>query len=97
MIISGTTDEFKQYNRNTVYVDVDFSQFTFERLPYIEDTLHCTGSCQDLIGIDSIYNLSEEGFRVYITRTTPNFELSLEEVNNNKWVLVWKALSMDLE
>ena len=29
MIISGTTDEFKQYNKNTVYVDVDISQFTF--------------------------------------------------------------------
>ena len=64
MIISGTDDEFKQKDRNTIYVDIDYSMYYFKKLPFIETVIHCVASCEDLVGVDSVINESRQGFRI---------------------------------
>ena len=73
-------------------MDVDISKFPFKKLPFIETSIHCEAHCSDVVGFNSLYNYTKKGFRVYITTTDKDAELSVEDLKKNKWQFFWKAL-----
>ena len=83
----GETDNWQNYSPdpNSIYVDVDYSHLGLEEAPFVTTFLTCgKGRCWTIKGVTSIYNLSKDGFRVYLQQNshwTPqdahNFEFAL--------------------
>ena len=89
---SGISRNWKQFDKNTFYIDVDFSEFNFPNvpyLPYVITFMTCDADCTDVSGVNSIYNLSNKGFRVYVSKVDPNSEYTLEQVKKNNWAIQW--------
>ena len=89
-VTHGITDNWKKYTNKGVYVDVDYSDIGLEQAPFdVHTFLTCKTGCWKLVGQSSIYNLSKNGFRVYL-RSASNEKISPKLLKKWKVVLNWE-------
>jgi hypothetical protein len=89
--VSGSSNKWKVYNNGVgVYIDVDTRKYKFESTPKYFTSLTTNSVNADLTGINSIYNPTKNGFRVYIVRVDGK-KFSIKEAKTHKWRLHWMA------
>ena len=69
----GETDDWQNYapDPHSVYVDVDYSHLGLQHVPFVTTFVTCAkGRCWTLKGVTSIYNLTPQGFRVYLQQNS---------------------------
>lgn len=88
----GTTNDWVQYNKEGIYVQVTFpAGMNFTRPPYVTSFLTCSSGCWKATGENAIYNLTNTGFRVYIHLA----DITVAKANSWKWKLNFKVESLD--
>lgn len=65
---SGNTSDWQPYtgSRNGAYVIVDFKFLNLTKIPQVSTSLVCNSHCWATTGANSIYELSNYYFKVYI-------------------------------
>lgn len=86
-VISGSSNDWKQYTDNGIYVDIDTSKYGLENPVYFT-SLSGISDHWLTTGATSLYNVSNKGFRVYIHYPDKNI---METAKNYKWTLHWIA------
>ena len=89
-----STDDWKQENDNTFYVDVDYSYLGLKNPPFVRTYLSCWSQCHTVSGVNSIYNLTNKGFRVKVQKYTYD-KYPFENLKKRHWVLYWKIETLD--
>ena len=81
-IYKGKTDEWKTYSSNGIYVDVNYQELGLAKTPKVFTYITCTEGCWGMTGVTSLYDLSNEHFRVYLRGNELNIYSSLAKANN---------------
>jgi hypothetical protein len=68
---------------NGIYTDVNTTSLGLKKIPAIATTLSCWGSCWAVTGATSLYNLTPNGFRVYLRFAYPTDTLTVAYATNN--------------
>ena len=93
----GTADNWINYtgSANGIYIDVDLSEYGFKETPQVMTSLTCKTQCWTVTGVNSIYKLTNKGFRVYVYNVIGAW--SPAQAKEKNWVLHYTARSMDDE
>lgn len=69
--ISGSTNAWIQYptNTNGVYVEVSFADLNLKNIPDVTTYLQCKSYCWVVTGVNSVYNLTNTGFKIFLRFT----------------------------
>jgi hypothetical protein len=71
-ITGSTNTTWISYNNNVaIYQSVDLTSLGLTKVPAISTSLSCTGFCFLVTGTQSHYNLTKNGFSVYIRYVEP--------------------------
>jgi len=85
-IETGSENNWKAYDANSIYLDVDTSNYGFSDNVMYFANLIGTSSHWETTGATSIYNPSKNGFRVYLNYSDTDI---LETAKKNKWTINW--------
>jgi len=78
---------WKQFAKDTVYVDVDTSACKYTDTPSIVTALHGASDHWRTQGVHSIYRATKTGFRVYVSHA--NVKLTAAMAEEKKWAVAW--------
>ena len=62
----GKTNEWRKFGDNGIFVDVNFDSLKLCKTPKVFTYLTCSNRCWQTTGQTSIYQLSEDHFRVFL-------------------------------
>ena len=87
--VSGNSSNWQKYTAtpNGIFIDVDICDLGLTKTPVVTTSLTCTSSCWSVSGVDSIYNLTNKGFRVYIRFNADIGNLTVETALRDNYVL----------
>ena len=61
-----STNDWKTYSADGLYVDIDFSDLNLKEVPYVSTNIMGSTSHWTVSGATSIYNIDTRSFRIYI-------------------------------
>merc|ERR1712003_230029 len=61
-----SANDWKPYKTKGIYVDVDISHCGFDQISNVMTSITCEKHCWRAIGINSIYKMTPESFRIYL-------------------------------
>merc|ERR1712003_313581 len=81
-----SANDWKPYKTKGIYVDVDISHCEFDQISNVMTSITCEKHCWRAIGINSIYKMTPESFRIYIRQN-----LSPEDAANRNYQIHYVA------
>ncbi|MDD5090372.1 MAG: hypothetical protein PHQ23_05595 [Candidatus Wallbacteria bacterium] len=85
------TTAWEAYNSSTIYTDVTFPANSFAESPYVFTELGGTLMHYYCVGMTSLYNLTKDGFRIYISYKDGS-SLTPSVATVNSWHIIWMAV-----
>jgi len=79
---------WKQYTKDTIYVDVNTKDCKYSGTPSFVTSLHGLKDHWRTTGVHSIYTPTKNGFRVYVAKAD-NAGLLASSAEANKWAISW--------
>ena len=87
-----TTDWIQvPFNLGGMYIDVNFTECGFARVPVVTTSLEGDGDHWRIVGITSVYNTTTSGFRVFVIPEYKNHQTA-EYAKKKHWNVDWVAV-----
>jgi hypothetical protein len=87
----GLTDPgntgWKQYAKDTIYVDVDTKLCGYMKTPVYIPSIHGSYDHWRTTGVHSVYDATESGFRIYVMHASKS--LKAADAEKKKWAISW--------
>ena len=84
---------WKKHSSNGIYLDVNFDDLDLCKTPKVFTTVECTTNCWRVSGSSSVYDLSNNYFRVYLRGI--DFALTPEVAEHSRFKLTYAIYSQD--